>query len=796
MRKKQLLVSLGLVSGLVLTGCNSGANSSSNPKLNNQTNQISKTAVNDSVANYPIGNILKYVTRSGDGTVTTYQPDAENGNGILGFFLQNETIAFPEESGIEAGKLTLLVPNSEKTYFEKRADFISPGEFPELGNPLAPDTVKSADLDYKNGAWQLAENGIDTGTHNMFFKYRDPETGDDVYFKLVSEVKTSSLQDLEMALTQNQGVSNVNLQNIYTEQPLKATIMTVLAATELAFSGFALFGPEFTAGGLKLGSLATGAKEMRVGFKVNQGVAKIFRGMSKEEITDAAVRYEKLTSRTAKSVGIDIQDLISSKYEPLSTYALGKFSRSVMNRGFETVLLRGGLGLASGVSAASHIWYLSTNSTLNSTDNSVADNNAAHLLSAGNGDSTTFTYRQVHLEPVSAVDVAKYPELGLKSSKSVTPSLGSTMTGQVVGFTSANSSSDAPSIMVSLGMLDTIFNPKTTKAPDSKNPNDASWLKEDGYLGNRMPIIGDFGRGKVNHYLDAAVQLRVMSPSAYASSTALYAEYGKEAAQQAGYKYGGYQAVAPDVSIISISNSNANSNQTLAANQYILEHGLSYVNKDGLKIYNPLNLQPGDEVQLALKNKSSLPMVNANAEVWNSDDSEAIFTAQKSARLNSDRQMVLAFNGCSNLPTNSSCNLTLGTGKLRADQSFAGVVEVSDIVDGNNTTLIPLAYNIKTVLTPSVLDVALGDDEVDGKFLNRGKAPIEDVSLDRGDLPAKATLSFKCYTSDNKPATGNQLPGNGYCKINVGNLGAVRSGLYRMSVISNGVAIQTVPVQL
>lgn len=813
MKKKQLLISLSLIGGLALSGCHSGTNGSNSGLNNTQVNHTSNSTVSNSVANYPIGNILKYVTRSNDGTVTTYTPDAENGNGILGFYISNETEAYASESGIEAGKLTMLVPNSEKAYFATQERInLAPGETPMRDNPLANDVIKGSSLDFKNGEWQLSESGVDTGTHDMFFSYKDPRTGDDVYFKLVSEVKTSSLDDLEASLSQNQVVdSNDKLNNIYTKQPLKAALVTFAGVLSGVVGAVTLGAPEFrytTTGGVYgKGNKFFSSLEL---FKL----ARQARVYAKQEYSSfvtvarengwnlKGVRwdtiYKTTVKRNAAYYAMEAADRTNLEVE---AYFKGRASAdwqnmlATTNRGYMMALRKAGIGLVGLGGAGTASWYLSTNSSLSDTG-STSGVNAARVLSS-NSDSTTLTYRQVHLEPVSDADVAKYPELNLKASKSVTPLLSSSILTNTVGFTSKSNSSDDASIMVSLEMLDTLFNPKTIKEPNSKNPQDISWLKQDGYLGDRMPVTDFFGNGKVNHYLDAAMYLRVMTPDLFNAATAAPALYGKAAAEEAGYKYSGYEGVAPDASVLSITNSSGNEVKSLTANHEILKNGLSYVNKDGLKIYNAINLQPGDEVKLSLKNTSNSQLVGLAGRIWDTEIGIPFATAQKASRLSQDREMLMAFDGCSSLTASNSCKLTVGAGKLGEDKSFAGIIEVAAIGAGQTSTLLPFTYNVKTVLTPSVLDVALGDDEVDGKFINQGKSEIENIGLDRGDLPEKASLSFKCYTSDNKLVTGNNLPGNkGYCKINVGNLDTVRSGLYRMSIMSNGVAIQTVPVQL
>ena len=814
MKKKQLLISLGLIGGLALSGCHSGTNGSNSGLNSAEVKHASNSTVSDSIANYPIGNILKYVTRSNDGTVVTYTPDAENGNGILGFYISNQTQAYASESGIEAGKLTMLVPNSEKAYFAAQERInLAPGETPMRDNPLANDVIKGSGLDFKNGAWQLVESGVDTGTHNMFFSYKDPRTGDDVYFKLVSEVKTSSLDDLEAALSQNQAVSgNDKLQNIYTEQPLKATLVTVAGVLSTVIGTVMLGGPEFKYGvnplepgskmkffnTVKMFKLARSARSLagqaysdfmyyaEMSDWEVQGIS--WEKIYKETTLDSA-KYANLRAAIAYGVETD-------KYKAGAITALENWQGmlSGSSQAYTIALKRGAMGLMGLGGAGAASWYLSTHASLSATE-SATSVDAARLLSSG-ADSTTLTYRQVHLEPVSDADVAKYPELNLKASKSVTPLLQSSFMTDTVGFSSKSNTSDEPSIMVSLEMLDTLFNPKPTKEPNS-NPQDISWLKQDGYLGNRMPVTDFFGQGKVNHYLDAAMYLRVMTPATFNNYTIAPALYSQKAAEDAGYKYNGYEGVAPDVSVLSITNSNGDEVKSLKANQEILKTGLSYVNKEGLKIYNAINLQPGDQVKLSLKNTSQSQLVGFTGQIWDLELGLPFPTAQKASRLSQDREMLMAFDGCGSLSANNSCKLTIGAGKLGNDKSFTGFIEVAALGAGQNSTLLPFTYNVKTVLTPSVLDVALGDDEVDGKFINQGTSEIEDIGLDRGDLPEKASLSFKCYTSDNKLVTGNNLPGNkGYCKINVGNLGSVRSGTYHMSITSNGVTIQTVPVQL
>jgi hypothetical protein len=797
MKKKQLLISLSLIGAVAITGCNNvgSSNSTSPAAVSAKSNSVAL----DNVSNYPIGNVLKYVSKDSVGGSVTYEPD--NGNGLLGFYIENDVNAFTGDPDAEAGKLSMLIPDSEKAYFNKKIDSIAPGEYPEDGNSLAPSAVKSALMDFKNGAWQLSQDGVDTGNHNMFFKYKDPETGDDVYFKLVSEVKTSSANAIENALRDSQGVDatkSSGLQNIYVEQPFKATVMTVASIVEGVFGGFA-----FYAGNLKKfnstltyhdGTLSALAHEARA------RAAKV-RGMFRSWAHDEGFNlkdpnWTKKAYAAAKGQSAKLNEKASAWAQQLASDAadnhqLWRFSAEAASDAAFLRTASNSLGVMAVANAGMNVWYLATNSSLQ--DNGTTPLANASRVLAGSDTDPVLTYRQVHLEPVSAADVAKYPELGLQTSKSVTPNIYSSTAAQVVGFASSKNTTDAPSIMVSMDMLDTLFNPKPTEAPDAKRPENVSWLKNDGYLGDRMPNMNTL---KTNHYLDAALYLRVGTAEQFAARSSLPILYGEEAARQAGYKFSGYKGSAPDLSIVSMSNSVGGTQHTLSANHDALTHGLSYVNKNGLKIYNAISLQYGDKLVLGVKNTSAVPMTNVTSTIFNVDNGYQIFTAQTPSRLSEDRQMLLSSNGCSNLPQNNSCKVTFEAAKLDKDATFTGVLDIKDVVTGGTSAIVPFTYGVKTVLTPSVLTVPFGDDEIEGKFMNLGKNAIESVTFSRGDLPAKAKVDFKCYTADNKLVTNGTLPGGGYCKMMLDNLSAVRSGLYRMTISSNGVDIQSIPVQI
>ncbi|MBY0243924.1 MAG: hypothetical protein K2Q03_00560 [Sphingobacteriaceae bacterium] len=799
MKKKQLLISLSLIGAVAITGCNNvgSSNSTSPATVSAKSNSVAL----DNVSNYPIGNILKYVVKDSDGGSTAYEPDADAGNGILGFYIQNDVNAFNGDPDAEAGKLSMLIPDSEKAYFNKKMDSLAPGEYPEPGNQLAPENVQAAQLDFKNGAWQLSQDGTDTGNHNMFFKYKDPATGDDVYFKLVSEVKTSSANAIENALRDSQGVDATKsggLQNIYVEQPLKATLMTVASVFEAVLGGTALYGGNIksfaAAGATEGGDLGKMARYSRHFAGVNK--AKFRQWAQNEGFNVKDPNWSKKAYAAARNDAIYFNNEASSLYSQgdLSGVKFYKDWKVFAGGATKASLLRTGynaLGLVAVANAGFNVWYLSTNSSLK--DNGTAPLANASRVLAGSDTDPVLTYRQVHLEPVSAADVAQYPELGLQTSKSVTPNIYSSAASQVVGFASSKNTTDAPSIMVSMDMLDTVFNPKPTEAPDAKRPEYIGWLKNDGYLGDRMP---NMNTRKTNHYLDAALYLQVSTPDQFALRSSMPIMYGEEAARKAGYKFNGYKGSAPDINILSMSNNVGDTQHTLSANHDALTNGLSYVNKDGLKIYNAINLQYGDKLVLGVKNTSTTPMANVASTILNTDNGYQIFTAQTLSRLSKDRQMLLSSNGCSNLPQNNTCKLTLEAAKLDKDATFTGVLSINDVATGGTSTLVPFTYGVKTVLTPSVLTVPFGDDEIEGKFMNLGKNAIESVTFSRGDLPAKAKVDFKCYTADNKLVTNGTLPGGGYCKMMLDNLSAVRAGLYRMTISSNGVDIQSIPVQI
>lgn len=416
-------------------------------------------------------------------------------------------------------------------------------------------------------------------------------------------------------------------------------------------------------------------------------------------------------------------------------------------------------------------------------------------------DSTLLTYRQLRLEPVTSADVAAYPELKLQPSKAVTD-LSGTILADSKGFTSTYNTTGIANYYVSISMLDTFLMPKNTHAENSENPNDLTYLKEDGYFGNRMP---EDNYKVMNHYLDGAVLLTVKAAGLNAVNGFMFDAFN-QAADEKGYKSNAFINSEPTVGLKTISNS-SNSLSTLA-NTSSLEKGLSYVNHDGLRVYNPININPDDKVVLSVQNPSSntvkglqagasqIKYQNLSFLVTDADLNTGIPQTSSKALSGKDRPLVVSGVGCDELQSGRSCDVSIDFTALSNESSFSGVIYVSDMT--SKLTAVPFVYNIQTVLSPSVLTNGLGSDTAEGKFLNKSKKELQQLTLDRGDLSKEATASMQCYDADNKPLLDKEpnLPSNGYCKVTLAGLSDIDTGSYHVQIKSKEAVLQDVPVQV
>jgi len=716
---KKYLALIGLVTGLLLSGCNSGTGSNTGGAANNVT-PVNNTATKvfastaDGVESYTLGNVLKLVSNG-----TTLKPD--NDKGLLGFYITNGINSTATEQVAGKGKLDILIPNAEKSYFSNTKTSLAAGEHPELGNPLAPQTIKDMGADYKAFGWQLAQNGIDENVHNIFFKYNDPTAGEDVFFKVVSKPVTASSAEITNAtdkinsiLSSQKQQANLGESTWWNSYWFQLLIIIIIVVVIILISG------------------GTGTPGLITAMTFVRG------------------------SVTALSI-------------------FGVMSSVVVAFG-------GSMFVA---------W-------LNTTRDDVAM--TASVSTPLKMEEASFTYRQLRLEPVTSADVAAYPELKLQPSK-VAVTFGGTIMGQRIGFVPVSNTSGIANYYVDLGGLDTLLNPKNTHGFNKDNPNDLSYLKEDGYLGNRMP---ENNYKVMNHYLDGVMQLTVMPAGVNALSGYTFDAFN-QAANDNGYLSNAFINAEPDVGIKSISN--VAGNGSLEANAVSLEKGLSYVNREGVKTYNPISINPGDKLALTVKNPvlntamrnqngSEQKYMNLSMLVADVDSNTGIGQTSKKALSTSDRPLVFSADSCDNLQPGKSCSVSLDFGSVNSESSFSGVFYVSDAT--SKLTAVPFTYNIQMLLSPSILTNGLGSDTAEGKFMNRSKKALAQLSLDRGDLAKEATASMNCYDANNVLLSDKEptVPANGYCKIKLGSLDDIDTGSYHLQVKSKGSVIYDIPVQV